>query len=69
MVTGRVLTFGTLLCDDRRPDPDSAFAFLDVAVELGPPGVVASHLRRVRALECNQERVPMGVVMEFRLDI
>ena len=68
VVLGRVLAVGALLCNDRRPDPYSVLAFLDVTIELSSPRVVPSDLRRVRTLERDQERVPMGVVVEFRLD-
>ncbi|MBP1986616.1 hypothetical protein J2753_001110 [Halolamina salifodinae] len=57
VVARRVLTLGATLRDDRRPDPDGRFTFLDVAVELFVPRPVAGDLRGLGALALDQECV------------
>ncbi len=69
MVARRVLALRALVRDDWCPDPDSRFALLDVAVELLLPRPVARHPRCLGTLPLDEERVPVGVVVEATLDV
>ena len=69
MVARRVFALRALRGDDRRPDPDGRLTLLDVAVELLLPRPVARHPSRLGTLPLDQERVPVGVVVETTLDI
>ena len=69
VVARRVLALRALLRDDRRPDPDGRLAFLDVAVELRLPRSVARDASRPGVLLLDEERVPVGVIVEATLDV
>jgi hypothetical protein len=69
MVAGCILALWTAFGDDRSPDPDCLFAFLDVPIEVVPPGVIAGDSRCFGTLEFDEQGISMRVVMEATLDI
>jgi len=69
VVARRVLALRALFRDDRCPDPDGRLALRDVAVELLLPRPVARHPARFWILALDEERIPVGVVVEATLDV